>query len=53
MFVAKSIFTTFELSYSFEGLRKEHEIVERKYALKVLRMVKKVEDEIDAVTVGK
>ena len=41
-FVAKSIFTTFELSYSFDGLRKENDIVERRYALKVLRMLKKV-----------
>jgi len=40
-FVTKSIFTTFELSYSFEGMRKENDIVERKYAMKVLEDDKK------------
>lgn len=52
-FVTKSIFTAFELSYSFDGLRKEYNIVERKYTLRVLRLVKKVEDEIERMTKGK
>jgi hypothetical protein len=52
-FVSKSIFTSFELSYSFEGLKKEYDIVEKKYTLKVLRMMKKIEDEIEQMTEGK
>jgi hypothetical protein len=36
------IFTSFELSYSFEGLRKENDIVDRKYAIKVLKMIRRI-----------
>jgi hypothetical protein len=46
-FVTKFIFIAFELSYSFDGLRKEYDIVERKYTLRVLRLMKRVEDKIE------
>lgn len=39
--MTQSIYTSFELSYSFEGLRKESDVIDRGYAVRVVKMMRK------------
>lgn len=43
-FATESVFTTFELAYSFERLKKERRLIENGYALKVVRVMRRVEN---------
>lgn len=40
--MTQSIYTSFELSYSFEGLRKESDVIDRGYAVRVVKMMGKL-----------